>query len=72
MKIAVVTPTMEYGLQCITARVQNMIDTDIRGGSKFSQISCILDITCNNNFDGEFGQLWTTLLVKFSSFKLCS
>jgi len=35
---------------------------DIRGGSKVSQISCILHSTCNKNFDGEFG----------SSFKLSS
>jgi len=35
-----------------------MIATDIRGGSKVSQISCILDSTCNKNFDGEFGELY--------------
>jgi len=34
-----------------------MIVTDIRGGSKVSQISRILDSTCNKNFDGEFGEL---------------
>jgi len=34
-----------------------MIDTDIRGGSKVSQTSCILHSTCNKNFDGEFGEL---------------
>jgi len=34
-----------------------------------SQISCILDSTCNENFDGEFGEL---LMVKLSSFKLSS
>jgi len=34
-----------------------MIVTDIRGGSKVSQISCILDSTYNKNFDGEFGEL---------------
>jgi len=46
-----------YGLQCITAKGLNMIVTDIRGGSKVSQISCNLVSTCNNNFDGEFGEL---------------
>jgi len=34
-----------------------MIVADIRGGSKASQISCILDIMCNKNFDGEFAEL---------------
>jgi len=34
-----------------------MIVTDIRGGSKVLQISCILDRTCKKNFDGEFGEL---------------
>jgi len=34
-----------------------MIVTDIRGRSKVSQIRCILDSTCNTNFDGEFGEL---------------
>jgi len=30
---------------------------DIRGGNRVSQVSCILDSTCNKNFDGEFGEL---------------
>jgi len=34
-----------------------MIIVDIRGGSKVSQISCILDSTCNKSFDGESGEL---------------
>jgi len=34
-----------------------MIVTDIRGGSKVSQIRWILDIMCNKNFHGEFGEL---------------
>jgi len=38
-------------------RLENVIVTDIRGGNTVSQISCILDSTCNKNFDGEFGQL---------------
>jgi len=34
-----------------------MIVTDIRGRSKISQISCILDSTCNKNIHGEFGEV---------------
>jgi len=34
-----------------------MIVVGIGGKSKVSQISCILDSTCNKNFDGEFGEL---------------
>jgi len=30
---------------------------DIRGGNRVSQIICILDSTCNKNFDEEFGEL---------------
>jgi len=58
MKIAVVTITMDCNVQLL--RVHNniiMIVTDIRGGSKVSQISCISDSTCNKNFDGEFREL---------------
>jgi len=44
-------------LDYATNRVQNMIVTDIRGGSEVSQISAFLDSTCNKNFDGEFGEL---------------
>jgi len=41
-----------------------MIVTDIRGGSKVSQINCSLDSTCNKNFDGQFGELsWQNLVV---------
>ena len=38
-------------------QVTNVIVTDIRGGNRVSQISCILDTMCNKNFDGEFGEL---------------
>jgi len=34
-----------------------MIVMDVRGGNRVLQISCILDSTCNKNFDGEFGEL---------------
>jgi len=34
-----------------------MIVTDIRGGNKVLQISCILASMCNKKFDGEFGEL---------------
>jgi len=34
-----------------------MIITDIRGGSKVSQINCILDSTYDRNFDREFREL---------------
>jgi len=57
MKMAVVTITMDCNVQLLRVQNKIMIVTDIRGGSKVSQISCILDSTRNKNFDGEFGEL---------------
>jgi len=36
---------------------------DVRGKNRVSQINCILDRTCNKNFDGEFEQPSSDILV---------
>jgi len=47
MKIAGVTTAMDCDVQLL--EVRNVIVTDICGGKRVSQISCILDSTCNKN-----------------------